>query len=165
MKLNSREVVNAVQKKQNNVQSGRPVPLLYKTLIYVILISFGVVFLYPLFWMLAASLRSLQEIAISGMNLWPQSWRWDNYEKALSAFPFWRALYNSLLTTFLPILGTVFSCSLVAFAFARLKVRGNNALFIIVLSTMLLPGEVTMIPQFILIKKLGMIDTLYPLMG
>jgi multiple sugar transport system permease protein len=63
----------------------------------------------------------------------------------------------------IPIIGVVFSCSLVGYAFARFKVRGSGILFMIVLSTMLLPGEVTMIPQFILFKNLGMLNTLYPL--
>nr|WP_276616009.1 carbohydrate ABC transporter permease [Paenibacillus timonensis] len=97
------------------------------------------------------------------MSLWPQNWRWENYAKALTSFPFGRYLVNSLITTVLPIIGTVFSCSLVGYAFARLKVKGSGLMFVLVLSTMLLPGEVTMIPQFILFKNLGMLDSLYPL--
>jgi multiple sugar transport system permease protein len=141
----------------------REIPFVLKTLAYLLLVMGSIVFLYPFLWMLAASLRSLEEVAVSGMSLWPQSWRWDNYVKALNAFPFWRYLINSLLTTLIPIIGVVFSCSLVGYAFARLRVRGSGILFMIVLSTMLLPGEVTMIPQFILFKNLGMLNTLYPL--
>lgn len=132
-------------------------------LAYIVLIAGSVAFLYPFIWMIAASLRSLEEIAKSGMNVWPQNWRWENYSKALSSFPFGRYLINSIITTLLPIIGTVFSCSLVGYAFARMKVKGSGLLFVLVLSTMLLPGEVTMIPQFILFKKLGMLDSLYPL--
>ncbi|GJM80753.1 sugar ABC transporter permease [Paenibacillus sp. HMSSN-139] len=134
-----------------------------RTLAYVVLIAGSVAFLYPFVWMIAASLRSLEEIARSGMSLWPQNWRWENYAKALTSFPFGRYLVNSLITTVLPIVGTVFSCSLVGYAFARLKVKGSGLMFVLVLSTMLLPGEVTMIPQFILFKNLGMLDSLYPL--
>lgn len=134
-----------------------------KGLAYLVLLLGSAAFLYPFVWMIAASLRSLEEIAVSGMNVWPQSWRWENYGKALTAFPFGRYLVNSLLTTIIPIIGTVLSCSLVGYAFARFKVRGSGLLFMLVLSTMLLPGEVTMIPQFILFKNLGMLDTLYPL--
>ncbi|MGG6311975.1 carbohydrate ABC transporter permease [Paenibacillus macerans] len=134
-----------------------------RILAYIVLIAGSVAFLYPFIWMIAASLRSLEEIARSGMGVWPQNWRWENYAKALTAFPFGRYLVNSLITTILPIVGTVFSCSLVGYAFARLKVKGSGLMFVLVLSTMLLPGEVTMIPQFILFKNLGMLDSLYPL--
>jgi multiple sugar transport system permease protein len=132
-------------------------------LAYLVLIVGSLAFLYPFIWMISASLRSLEEIAVSGMNVWPESWRWDNYVKALTAFPFGSYLINTLLTTIFPIIGTVLSCSLVGYAFARFKVKGSGFLFLLVLSTMLLPGEVTMIPQFILFKKLGMLDSLYPL--
>ncbi|OXL82703.1 hypothetical protein BCV73_06095 [Paenibacillus sp. SSG-1] len=132
-------------------------------LAYLVLLAGAAAFLYPFVWMISASLRNLEEIAVSGMNIWPQHWRWENYAKALTAFPFGRYLVNTLITTVLPIIGTVFSCSLVGYAFARLRVKGSGFLFLLVLSTMLLPGEVTMIPQFILFKKLGMLDSLYPL--
>ncbi|MFF2018262.1 carbohydrate ABC transporter permease [Paenibacillus sp. NPDC058177] len=132
-------------------------------LAYLLLLIGSVAFLYPFIWMVSASLRSLEELAASGMSIWPEHWRWGNYAKALTAFPFPQYLLNTVITTILPIIGTVLSCSLVGYAFARFKVRGSGFLFVLVLSTMLLPGEVTMIPQFILFKKLGMLDTLYPL--
>ncbi|MEC0105857.1 carbohydrate ABC transporter permease [Paenibacillus taichungensis] len=132
-------------------------------LAYILLLIGVVMFLYPFLWMVSASLRSLEEVAVSGMSIWPDNWRWDNYAKALTAFPFGRYLVNTVITTVFPIVGTVLSSSIVGYAFARLKVRGSGILFVLVLSTMLLPGEVTMIPQFILFKNLGMLDTLYPL--
>ncbi|WP_116232620.1 carbohydrate ABC transporter permease [Paenibacillus sp. VMFN-D1] len=145
----------SVTKKRNSIG--------IRLLAYLVLLAGAVSFLYPFVWMISASLRNLEEIAISGMNIWPQHWRWENYTKALTAFPFGRYLVNTLLTTIIPIIGTVLSCSLVGYAFARLRVKGSGLMFLLVLSTMLLPGEVTMIPQFILFKKLGMLDTLYPL--
>lgn len=147
-------------KKERNV-SGKKVWA--QGLAYIVLIAGGIAFLYPFIWMISASLRNLQEIAVSGMNIWPENWRWENYAEALTAFPFGRYLLNSFITTILPIVGTVFSCSLIGYAFARLRVKGSGLLFVLVLSTMLLPGEVTMIPQFILFKNLGMLDSLYPL--
>jgi len=134
-----------------------------KWLAYPLLFAGAALFLYPFLWMISASLRSLEEIARSGMGVWPEHWRWSNYAKALTVMPFGRYLVNTLLTTVFPILGTVLSCSLVGYAFARLKVRGSGFLFVLVLSTMLLPGEVTMIPRFILFKNLGMLDSLYPM--
>jgi multiple sugar transport system permease protein len=132
-------------------------------LTYAFLLGCGAILIYPLLWMLASSVRSLEEIARAGLDVWPKEWHIENYATVFSAFPFWTYLKNSLLTTILPIIGTTLSSSLVAFAFARMRVPGRNLLFMIVLATMLLPGEVTLIPQFILFRNLGMINTLYPL--
>lgn len=132
-------------------------------LAYSLLIGLGLVFLYPFLWMAASSLRSTQEIARAGMNLVPEAWRFENYQAALQTFPFFLYLKNSLITTLIPVVAVTLSSSLVAFAFARMRVPGRNILFMIVLSTMFLPGQVTIIPQFIIFRGLGMIDTLYPL--
>jgi multiple sugar transport system permease protein len=132
-------------------------------IVYAVLLAGAVPLLYPFLWMLASSVRTLEEIAVAGVNLWPAQWHWDNYATVFSTFPFWQYLRNSVLTTALPILGTVFSSSLVGFAFARILAPGKNILFMVLLGTMLLPGEVLIIPQFILFRNLGMIDTLYPL--
>jgi multiple sugar transport system permease protein len=132
-------------------------------LIYVLLVVGSVAFLYPFLWMLAASLRTNNQIQTSGLSIWPQQFKWSNYSQALGEFDFWRYTVNSLITTLIPIVGTVVSSSMAGFAFARMNVRGSRLAFYVVLGTMLFPGEVVMIPQFILFKQLGMIDTLYPL--
>ncbi|MBX3085467.1 MAG: carbohydrate ABC transporter permease [Anaerolineae bacterium] len=137
--------------------------LLKTVLLYAVLGGLSVVFLYPLLWMAASSVRSLEEIAKSGLNLIPREWHFENYKAVFEAFPFGVFLKNSLLTTIIPIIATTLVSSLVAFAFARIRVRGGNIIFMLMLATMFLPGEVTIIPNFILFKNLGMINTLYPL--
>ncbi|HVU12387.1 MAG TPA: carbohydrate ABC transporter permease [Phototrophicaceae bacterium] len=132
-------------------------------LTYVLMIALAGVFLYPLIWMASSSVRSLEEIAKAGLNLVPQVWRFDNYTTVFNSFPFFVYLKNSVITTVIPIFATTISSSLVAFAFARMRVPGRNFLFVCVLATMFLPGEVTIIPNFILFRNLGMINTLYPL--
>ena len=141
---------------------NRP-PRLTVLLSYALLIAFGVMFLYPFLWMLASSLRSNEEIARASMNLLPENWRFENYRTALQTFPFWVYLRNSLITSLIPVVAVTFSSSLVAFAFARIRVPGRNILFLIVLSTLFLPSQVTIIPQFIIFRNLGMVNTLYPL--
>jgi multiple sugar transport system permease protein len=131
--------------------------------LYLVLAAGGVVMVYPFLWMLATSLRSLSDVATGGAGIIPQHWLWSNYAQALSTFPFWEYLGNSLITTIIPIVTTVFTSSLAGFAFARMQVRGTPVLFVIVLATMLLPGEVTLVPQYELFRELGMINTLYPL--
>jgi multiple sugar transport system permease protein len=131
--------------------------------LYVVLVLGSLVFVYPFLWMIATSLRSLAGVGSSGASVVPREFLWDNYVRAVTSFPFWRYALNSVLTTLIPIAGTVFSCSLAGFAFARLRVRFAGVLFAVVLATMLLPGEVTMVPQFMLFNNFGMVDTLYPL--
>jgi len=134
-----------------------------KIIAYAILILLSVIFIYPLFWMLASSFRSLEEIAVAGTNLIIKKLDFKYYVKALSSFPFFLYLRNSVIIAGVSIVATVFSNSLAGYAFARFKVRGSGVLFMIVLSTMLLPSEVQLIPRFILFKNLGMLDSLYPL--
>lgn len=98
----------------------------------------------------------------------PQGLNWKNYPDALQYLPpetqfGWIYLRNSLILVLLTVLGTLFSCSLVAYAFSRLKFPGKDMLFMVLLSTMMLPGAVTLLPQFLIFKSLGWIDTLLPL--
>jgi multiple sugar transport system permease protein len=127
------------------------------------LIAGSFVFVYPFLWMLATSLRTPQGVASGGISLWPIQWRFSNYTDGLASFPFWHYLANSAISTLIPVVGTVIVSSFVGFAFARIPARGAGILFGIVLATMLLPGEVTLVPQFILFRSLDMVDTLYPI--
>jgi multiple sugar transport system permease protein len=91
--------------------------------------------------------------------------RWDNYSRALSPekMNFWPALSNTVVITTFSVLGQIISCSLVGFGFARFRFRGRGILFMIMLSTLMLPAQVTMIPVFVLFRGMGMIDTFWPL--
>ena len=130
---------------------------------FLSLLTGSFVFAYPFLWMVATSLRTNQGVARAGISLWPIQWRFANYTEGLSSFPFWRYLGNSVLSTVIPVVGTVLVSSLAGFAFARIPARGATAVFALVLATMLLPGEVTIVPQFILFRTLHMMDTLYPI--
>jgi len=123
----------------------------------------SLVFAYPFLWMIATSLRTRQGVASGGISLWPIQWQFNNYTGGLTSFPFFTYLTNSLLTTLIPVVGSVLVSSMVGFAFARIPARGSGLLFGIVLATMLLPQEVTLVPQFILFRSLDMMDTLYPI--
>jgi len=91
--------------------------------------------------------------------------KWSNYPKALSRekMDFWPALANTVVITTLCVVGQIISCSLVGFGFARFRFRGRSILFMIMLSTMMLPAQVTMIPVFVLFRSLHMIDSFWPL--
>ena len=91
--------------------------------------------------------------------------QWSNYSVALAAdrMNFWPALANTVVITTLCMAGQIISCSLVGFGFARFRFRGRSILFMVMLSTMMLPAQVTMIPVFILFRWLGLIDSFWPL--
>jgi ABC-type glycerol-3-phosphate transport system permease component len=88
---------------------------------------------------------------------------WENYPEALTVVPFGRYLFNTLVVVFLGMTGMLISSSLVAYGFARFRAPGLNILFLVLLSTIMLPRQVTLIPLYVLFQKIGWIDTLLPL--
>ena len=123
----------------------------------------GILFLLPFLWMVSTSLKSPEEVLRFPPTWIPETVRWDNYSIALSKMDFWTQLRNTLIIVYANLVGQLFSASLVAFGFARLKFPGRDALFFLMLSTMMLPGVATLIPIYILYKNLGWIDTFLPL--
>lgn len=134
-----------------------------RVLLYTVIISGCALFMFPFAWMVSTSLKVGTQI-----YKWPPIWipkpiRWQNYAEAWQELPFGLFYKNTITVTALNILGTLVSCSLAAFGFARMRFRGRDALFVVVLSTMMLPGQVTMIPLYIIFAKLGWVDTFKPL--
>jgi ABC-type glycerol-3-phosphate transport system permease component len=132
-------------------------------LTYAILIAGSIVMLAPLAWMLLTSLKSFDEVVASPPVWLPREPKWGNYHEALTTFDFTRYLLNSLLVCVVTIAGTLVSCSLAAYAFACLRARGRDLIFALLLSTMMLPAQVTIIPLFKLFAAIGWINTFYPL--
>lgn len=130
---------------------------------YIIIIGFALMFLAPLFWMVMASFSNVKEISEASLLFIPKKFNFENYKYALTLMPFGKYAINTIIITFLSIIGTVLSCSMAAYAFARLKAPGKDGLFLLVLSTIMLPTMVTCVPQFLIFKSLGMYDTLWPL--
>ncbi len=132
-------------------------------LIHCILIAGSIVLMIPLAWMLSTSLKELGTV-FEIPPIWiPQHPLWHNYIDVFQVVPFARFVYNTATITLLDVIGKVLSCSLVAFAFARLRWRGRDLMFIIMLATLMLPSQVTLIPQFVLYRQLGWINTFLPL--
>ena len=145
-----------------------------KSLIYALLIAGTVTFLFPLWWMVAVSLmtpEAAQAATVRGglTALVPTDPQWHNYPDALMQMGsvrwtgFLDALANSVVVTVVATAGTALSSSLVGMAFARMRFRGSRPMFLVMLGTMMLPAQVTMIPLFILFRNLGWIDTFLPL--
>ena len=133
------------------------------TIRYIIIIGFAIMFLAPLFWMLMASFSNIEEINNASLLFIPKKFNFENYKYALTLMPFWKYALNTIFVTFFCIIGTVLSCSMAAYAFARLKAPGKEGIFLLVLSTIMLPTMVTCVPQFLIFKNLGIYDSLWPL--
>jgi len=127
----------------------------------VLLTAGSLIILVPLLWTISTSLKSPGEVF--GDQFFPNIWKSDNYAKAVTAIPFFTFLANTLIILIPVLIGTVFSAALCAYGFARFKFRGKRILFLVLLATMMLPGQVTMIPMFIMFKEIGWVDTFLPL--
>ncbi len=131
--------------------------------IYLLVVFFAIVQMLPLAWMLTTALKPDGEIVSIPPTFIPTTWKWANFGKALDAMKFPILLKNTVTITGLSLIGTVASASLVAYPFARLRFPGKTWLFLLVLSTTMLPYAVTMIPVYIVFAKIGWIDTFKPL--
>jgi multiple sugar transport system permease protein len=130
---------------------------------HVILIAGAFFVAIPFFWMLSTSLKDEGSVFAEPIVWIPIPPEWGNYVRALTILPFATYFANSLITTLVPTFGSVLSCSLAAFSFARLRWGLRNVCFLLVLATMMLPYQVTLIPRFLLFRYMGWIDTLNPL--
>lgn len=131
-------------------------------LFYVLLVFFAVLFMMPLFWMISTSLKSSGEIFSIPPQWIPEKLEWSNYLDAINSFPFVRYAANSIFITTASIIGGVLSSAYVAYGFAKLKWPGKDKWFLLMLATMMVPSQITMIPLFIMYSELGWINTYLP---
>lgn len=130
---------------------------------HVMLLTVGISFLLPFYWLVSTSLKTDAQVFQSPPVWIPHPIQWKNYPKALTYIPFFRYTVNTLVICGLSVLGAVFSNSLVAYSFAKIKWPGRDFLFILILATLMLPAQVTMIPVFTIFKTAGWVNTIKPL--
>jgi multiple sugar transport system permease protein len=131
---------------------------------YIILCLIGFLMIIPFLWMLSRSFELPGDVSAPGLGLIPKHLRLANYVDSLRLMKYPQIyLLNTLKVTVVSVIGGLFSSSLVAYAFARLKAPGRDFLFILMIATVMLPAQVTMIPVFIIVRQLGWYDTLLPL--
>ncbi|RPJ49664.1 MAG: carbohydrate ABC transporter permease [Chloroflexi bacterium] len=145
---------------RRNYQGRR---VLSKAIIYVILTVGAIVFLIPFVWMLSSSLKAPAEIFAEPPVWIPNPIRWNNYVEAWTALPFTRFMFNTIFITLLGMVANIFMSALVGYGFARYRFPGRDFLFILLLSTMMLPYIVTLIPTFLIWRNLNLINTYDPL--
>ena len=137
--------------------------ILRQVFIYGLLIILGAAILMPFLWTISSSLKPYGAGIKFPPQFIPETFVWDNYPKVFRTIPFFTYLKNSVIVTGMVMLGELFSASLVAYSFARLRFPGRDKLFMLVLATMMVPYPVTMVPTFIVFRLLGMVGTYLPL--
>ncbi|MBS4219193.1 carbohydrate ABC transporter permease [Bacillus sp. FJAT-49711] len=133
------------------------------SLAHLILIIASIFFIIPFIWLVSTSLKPITQIFSYPPEWIPSPFRFQNYIDAMSYIPFFTYLKNTVLITFLSTLGVIISCPLVAYSFAKLRWKGRNVFFIITIAVMMIPGQVTMIPLFLIFNKMGWVGTPLPL--
>jgi len=139
--------------------------VLWWVLVYGLLLLGAFVMFVPLAWMISTSLKQTRQIFVFPPIWIPDPVEWGNYPKALTAFPFVLYIRNTLIIAGIALVSATLSSSMAAYAFARLDWPGRDLLFVFVLSTLMIPGVVTLVPQFILWNRLGFVDTIVPLVA
>lgn len=137
--------------------------ILRDVILYALLVSISLVFFFPLLWMLTTAIKPTYQMFKIPPVWIPNPPQWDVFWTTWNRANFNVYLNNTVQITVLSMVGRIASCALVGFSFARLRWPGKNVMFVITLSTMMLPFQVLMIPQFLIFKSFGWIDTHYPL--
>lgn len=129
----------------------------------LVLCVIAFMFLVPLFWLLMCSFKKPAELFAVPIRWLPTDFNFDNYIRMFSYFPFVRYLRNTLIIVFFNIVGSTMSSAAVAYGFSRLRWKGRDQVFVIVLITMILPFQVVMVPLFLVFQRIGWIGTFLPL--
>jgi multiple sugar transport system permease protein len=130
---------------------------------YLLLLGAALLFLAPLYWMIASSLKPEYDVFARPPIWWPNPPRWQNYVEALTRLPFQRYALNTLIIALFSVVGYTLSCTVVAYGFARLRAPGKDTLFVLMLATLMLPYPVVMIPQYVIFSELDLVNTFWPL--
>src|SRR4051812_19041922 len=130
---------------------------------HLILIVGAVIMVIPFVWMVSTSFKELSQVFVYPPEWIPAPFVWTNYPEAFRAVPFARWFVNSAVIAVMVTLGQLLTCSLAGYTFARLRFPGRTPLFLIYLGTMMIPPHVTIIPVFVMMNNLALIDTFYPL--
>ena len=139
---------------------GGSLRVLLRVAIHGFLLTGAITTVFPFYWMLVSSLKSNTEATASPPTFWPKALQWANYGSAWASAPFGRYFLNTIIVSVCQVVGVLLVASLAAYAFARMEFHGKNAVFTVFLATLMIPGEVTLIPNFVIVTKwLGWYDT------
>lgn len=129
----------------------------------VVLIIVGIIFIYPFFWMVSTSLKTVNDASSLSLNLIPKVIAWENYQEIFKIVPFHKYIVNTTFLAVINMIGQVLTSSMVAYAMSHINWKGKKYIFPLILSTLLLPYQVTMIPVYIIYRNLNLVGTFLPL--
>ena len=129
-------------------------------ILFLILLVIGLFMVYPMVWMLLSSLKTTDEVLGSAMTFLPSDPQWSNFPGALEMAPFLTYIWNSFSTATVIVLVQLFLSSLLAYALTQMEFKGRNTLFMIILSTYMLPAAATYVPSYVIISRMGLMDSL-----
>jgi multiple sugar transport system permease protein len=128
--------------------------------LFLILLVIGIFMIYPMVWMLLSSLKTTEEVLGSGMTFLPSDPQWLNFSGALELAPFLTYIWNSFSTATIIVLVQLFLSSLLAYALTQMEFKGRNTLFMVILSTYMLPAAATYVPSYVIVSRMGLMDSL-----
>ncbi|MBC1984233.1 carbohydrate ABC transporter permease [Listeria booriae] len=147
-----------MEKLQSTSTTGKA-SIVKKVFTYTIIVLGGVIMVLPFIWMVSTAFKSGAANMVLPPQFIPNEPTWSNFERVFEMFPMLQFLVNSIVVAIVTTVGQMLFCSMAAYAFARIEFWGRDKLFLLYLATMMVPAQVTMIPQFILMKQLGWLDS------
>ncbi|MFY0758896.1 carbohydrate ABC transporter permease [Metabacillus dongyingensis] len=167
----NKQLANTLEKKQvskkslklKEIRKNNRNSVKRKILSHLGLSLVGILFLFPFAWLVLTSVKTADEIFAIPIVWWPEEIQWSNYINSIQKIPFFQFTWNTIVICFFSVVGQLLSAPLVAYGLARINFAGRNFIFIVIIGTMILPFQVTMIPVYVLFNKLGMLDSFLPL--
>jgi len=137
---------------------------IWRSVLYFVITVGALLFTFPFFWMISSSVKPQAEMMLMPPNVIPSSFEFANYTRPFERYPFDLFFKNTIIITAVGMAAVLASSSIVSFAFARMRFPGRDKLFILMLSTIMLPAHVTLIPVYVFFAKLGLVNTFVPLL-
>ncbi|MDL2205846.1 carbohydrate ABC transporter permease [Eubacteriales bacterium OttesenSCG-928-N13] len=152
------------QDKNKSILWGSITDKIELAVMYIVLIVMAAAFIVPFYWLVVSSLKRPSEMFVVPVQWLPSEIQFDNYKNMFGMIPFFQYLKNTMVLVLNNVLGSLISSSLVAYGFSRLRWKGRDQVFVLVLISMILPYMVTMIPLYLLFRDLGWLGTMAPLL-
>lgn len=143
---------------KNNINKKRF--SLKKGVVHLILLLGIVIVVTPFLWMIFTSFKSMGEAMRIPPVFFPERYRMESYQNIMKALPFWTIYRNTIISALVTVVAQVLFCSMAAYAFARLKFPGRNFLFILILSILMVPGQIFLVPQYMIVLNMGLLNTI-----
>ena len=142
------------------ISSNKKRTQINKIIIHLLLILGAIITIIPFVWMILTSFKTLGESTIIPPTIFPKQMQWENYKEAMRTLPYGKFYLNTIVYTMLTTIGQIVFCSMAGYAFARIDFKGKNFIFVLILSVLMVPGQIFLIPQFMIMKKLGLLNSI-----